>query len=464
MNAQIGKLSITADAQHPNKMQFKGVLVRIDEASTKPPGGAQGHKIYIPADVAKRRLSTLIGMGLNYSPDLDSHAQRRKVGVIEKAWIDGQDVCVSGVIWKHDFPEAEKDLKQPGLGMSMELVDVAVENPNANIWTLKDFHFSGATILYRNAAAYYRTQAIAAKADQRSRPMAKVMKKAPEKKPSTTELIATIAAAAAAKVVADVVGASNKTIAVLLSRQTKSIGELAAAQTVLTKRVAMIDTSAADEDGEIDAGDELEADGEDVDAGFTKKEDDPEDQADGGDDEDSEVEAGTEDGDIEVGDLEKLATAEGVERPGHKNEDVANKGSKTTPEDKVGPTVSAKAFRALKAQVDALTKTLEASKQSEKKLATKLEVQEKQLAAASDRTARRSLSPEAAGLLAKAHINAADLFATGQKLTVAELDAVLASFNQEQGNRMSITDRMMLKNQFTAAGLLEDGVVNRATN
>jgi hypothetical protein len=467
LDAQIGKLSITADAQHPNKMNFRGVLVRIDEASTKPPGGAQGHKIYIPADVARRRLNTLIGMGLNYSPDLDSHAQRRKVGVIEKAWIDGQDVCVSGFVWKHDFPEAEKDLKQPGLGMSMELVDVAVENPNAPIWTLKDFHFSGATILYRNAAAYYRTQAIAAKADQRSKPMAKATKKAPAKKPTTAEVIATIAAAAAAKVVAEVVGASNKSITVMLSRQTKSIGELAAAQTALTKRVAKIDTAAEENDGEESL--ELEADGEtEVEAGKKppagQDDQDEEDQDDGGDDEDGEVEAAEDDDDIDVGDLEELETPDGDEKPGHKNEDATNKGSKTTSENKVGPHVTAKAFNALKAQVETLTKTLAASQKNEKKLASKLEAQEKQLTAASDRVSRRTLSPEAAGLLAKAHINASDLFATGQKLTVAELDAVLASFNAEQGNRMTITDRMMLKNQFTAAGLLEDGVVNRAAN
>jgi len=49
---------VEAGVQHPNKMKFRGVLVRLDEASTKPPNGSGGHKILVSTDVAKRRLST----------------------------------------------------------------------------------------------------------------------------------------------------------------------------------------------------------------------------------------------------------------------------------------------------------------------------------------------------------------------------------------------------------------------
>src|ERR1017187_3799529 len=159
--------ALEADAQHPNKLKFKGVLVRLDEASSKPPNGAAGHRIFVSTEVAKKRLGSLIGMGLNYAPDLDSHAQQRKVGVITKAWIDGKDLRVEGHVWKHDFPKAEKDLKQTGLGMSMELGDVRVDDPHADVWALDDFQFLGATILWRDSAAYNRTQAIAARAERR---------------------------------------------------------------------------------------------------------------------------------------------------------------------------------------------------------------------------------------------------------------------------------------------------------
>src|ERR1017187_7194982 len=162
-------LEFAVSEMHPNRMQLRGVLCRLDEASTKAPNGSDGHRILVPSDTAKRRLSSLLNMGLNYAQTLDGHAQKRKVGVIDKAWIDGKDLRIEAIIWKHDFPEAEKDLKQKGLGMSMEIGDVHVEDPNANIWTLTDFYFLGATVLMKDKAAYYNTQAIAAAAANNER-------------------------------------------------------------------------------------------------------------------------------------------------------------------------------------------------------------------------------------------------------------------------------------------------------
>jgi hypothetical protein len=146
-----------ADRAHPNKMPFSGTLLVVDAASTKPPHGADGHRIYVPKAVAVKRLDTLIGMALNYSPDLDEHATRRKVGVITGAWMDGNKVKVKGFVWKKDFPEAVDALHSGNIGMSMELSDVWVKSRDADVWHLEDFYFSGATALYKRAAAYYDT-------------------------------------------------------------------------------------------------------------------------------------------------------------------------------------------------------------------------------------------------------------------------------------------------------------------
>ena len=143
----LGSININADQTHPNKMRFRGVLVRLDEPSTRPPNGADGHRIFVPTDVAQKRLLTLVGMGLNYAEDLDGHAQRRKVGVIQRAYIKGKDLWVEGIVWKHDFPEAQSDLKQRNLGMSMEIGQVEVDDTQADVWVLNDFYFLGATIL-----------------------------------------------------------------------------------------------------------------------------------------------------------------------------------------------------------------------------------------------------------------------------------------------------------------------------
>src|ERR1017187_8748581 len=153
-----------ADKQHPNKMPFTGTLLLLDQPSDKPPHGAEGHKIYVPTTVARKRLPTLISMGVNYSPSLEAHAPQHKVGVITGAQIKGNKVVVNGFMWQRDFPTVKKDMAAGRLGMSMELQDVSVrdKNPANGIWFLEDFHFSGATILFKSAAAYTQTSLTAA--------------------------------------------------------------------------------------------------------------------------------------------------------------------------------------------------------------------------------------------------------------------------------------------------------------
>ena len=89
--------AVKGEEEHPNKLPFKGILLLLDAPSTKPPHGSRGHRIYVPAKVAENKLSTLIGMAINYDRgDLDSHVTRHKVGVITDAWIKGNQVWVKG--------------------------------------------------------------------------------------------------------------------------------------------------------------------------------------------------------------------------------------------------------------------------------------------------------------------------------------------------------------------------------
>lgn len=459
-------LEIEAVESHPNKMKFRGVLVRLDEPSTKPPGGARGHRILVPTEVAEKRLGTLKGMGLNYSPDLDTHAQRHKVGVIEKAWIDGKDLRVEGHIWKHDFPEAEKDLKQHGLGMSMELGQVAVEDPHADIWTLADFNFLGATILWRDAAAYYRTQAIAAKAEQRRGTMKKVAKKTPAKK-TAEERIAAIAAQAAAGVVKDVLAESNKAIVGSLSRQTKILSGIGAQQEKLAELIASRseeedeeEVDAAGEDAEVD---DLETEDEDnyEAAGKKKKKAKAEDDEEEQDDEDEENDEGDEEVDAEVdtGDLEEEDDDdEDGSKPGHNNEDSENQGDKTSVSDKTGPQV-----KAMREQIKKLENKLAAANDANRRLSSKVKRYGKQVEAASAQISRRSLTPEVISLLQKSNIDANDLFRTQTKLNVGEIDSIIANWVSASGVALKAEDRIALKNQFLRAGLMDDGRVDRST-
>jgi hypothetical protein len=147
------------DSDHPNLSPFKGTLLMLDESSTQPPHGSDGHAIFVPTRVAEQRLATLPGMAINYQTDLEGHNPGKKIGVITKARIEGKKVKVEGVIWKKDFPEALRTFRmnKGKLGMSMELGDVYVRDKDEDIWHLEDFHFTGATILKKDHAAYENT-------------------------------------------------------------------------------------------------------------------------------------------------------------------------------------------------------------------------------------------------------------------------------------------------------------------
>lgn len=443
-----------AAAAHPNKMKFKGVLVRLDEPSDKPPSGSNGHKILVSTALAKARLSSIKGMGLNYSPSLDAHAQRRKVGVIEKAWIDGRNLCVEGTIWKHDFPEAEHDLKQAGLGMSMEIGDVEVEDQDASVWKLSDFQFLGATILFRNAAAYHKTLAIAASKERKQQ-----MTKAGTKKVAAgatkeatglgKQEIAQIAAEVARTVVAPLAKAMQRQTSVLASFSEK-LEEMEldriAAGTAVEDDVDAEDMMQTDKfKAAEDEGKHKESDGGDED------EDDEE------DDMESAVETGVDKGELEDMGPDLDEPEEGDE-PGDLNKNVRNHGSDTKVMDKEGPdknepVLGSASYKALKKRFAAMAAQFKQLADENKILKKKMGKVQAQVIKASSEIGRRSMSPEISSLLRKANYDPQEIFASGQPLKVEAVDAMLKDMPG-----LSIVDRMNLKNKLLEAGAMEQGV------
>jgi diphthamide synthase subunit DPH2 len=119
-------------------------------------------------------------MGLDYSPALDRHDARRKIGVITRAEIVGQVIEVAGFLYARDFPEIVAEIGNPerkqtstvagpesksrglnassrGLGMSYEIADALVEDMTASVWVLNRVTFTGAAVLRRDKAAYRST-------------------------------------------------------------------------------------------------------------------------------------------------------------------------------------------------------------------------------------------------------------------------------------------------------------------
>ena len=450
-----GSIDIS-ESGHPNRMNFKGVLVRLDEPSSKAPNGAEGHRIYVSSELAKKRLNTLLGMGLNYEPDgLAMHNQRHKVGVISKAWIDGQDLWVQGTIWKHDFPEAERDLKRPGLGMSMELGDVDVEDQKADVWRLKDLCFLGGTILWKTKAAYHRTQAIAARADERSISMTKRKNTAGDQEIDIKQLVELAASAAADK--------TKNELAPTLTKLARAVNAAMTRLDALDIDLIAAGAKKAEEEKEEEEEKDEEAC---ADPGIkaAKKKDEEDDDGDEDEDDEEEMDAETDKGSLEEMGPNTDDDAEGNDTPGNFGKGAKNKGNKTTSEDKVGKTVShgvtssacMKANKRLAAMVAELTASVRSLEAAQSK-------QKKQLKAAAEQTDRRSkvinasLDPTVAGLLTKSGLNPLQMQASNQVLTVGEVDALIANGIPD----LSPVERMTMKNRLLQAGLMENGSVSR---
>jgi hypothetical protein len=115
--------------------------------------------VQLTREAAERALPSLIGMGLGYTPKLDGHDARRKIGVITSAEIVGQEIVIEGHLFARDFPELIRELrlKDGELGLSYEVSDAIVEDMQARVWKLTEVTFTGAALLLREKAAYGQT-------------------------------------------------------------------------------------------------------------------------------------------------------------------------------------------------------------------------------------------------------------------------------------------------------------------
>jgi hypothetical protein len=170
MNLESMAIELPAFHGHPNREPFHGVLTLVNTPSDRPPAGSHGHRVILTREAAERALPSLLGMALDYSPLLDRHDTRRKVGVISRAEIVGRSIEVGGYLFAKDFPEIVRQIESGGihasagrrrpqnpLGMSYEISDASVADTRARIWTLTRVTFTGAAILRRDKAAYRDT-------------------------------------------------------------------------------------------------------------------------------------------------------------------------------------------------------------------------------------------------------------------------------------------------------------------
>lgn len=166
-------IQVVLDNQHPNSMRFTGTCMFLDEPSDYIPGGVD-KPVILSADVANECASTMNLMGINcdYDPWLFpdevmmAHDRRNKIGVVEKCWVDGNELKFTGIIYKNDFPDIADFIKKTvdSLGFSVEAIFNIHEHEE--YIEMADVEFTGVAILFKNAAAYQNTYIaeIAAKA------------------------------------------------------------------------------------------------------------------------------------------------------------------------------------------------------------------------------------------------------------------------------------------------------------
>lgn len=176
MKATAVQFSFAGHSDNPNRMPFKGVLTYLDTPSDKPPGGSGGRKVLIPSSVGIPALDSLKGMGVNLAAEADDHEVTHKIGVITDAYTGqltakGLEVIVEGHIFAKDFPReaATVKLNQSSLGFSYETANTLLASQEVDgeeVAVAQSLVFTGAAILFKNAAAYQSTS-IAASAKQK---------------------------------------------------------------------------------------------------------------------------------------------------------------------------------------------------------------------------------------------------------------------------------------------------------
>jgi hypothetical protein len=195
-------LELPEVAGHPNRLAFYGMLTLVGVASQRAPSGARGHRVMLTRKATEAALPSLLGMALDYTPALDSHDARRKIGIItaadivalkagagnevpqglkpgnEKQWTarlkpcpfkaasgiastadSAGQIAISGYLFAHDFPDVVDELRagHGALGMSYEIADAFVVSPASPVWTVTSFTFTGAAVLRREKTAYPET-------------------------------------------------------------------------------------------------------------------------------------------------------------------------------------------------------------------------------------------------------------------------------------------------------------------
>ena len=181
-----------AQSENPDFMKFDAVVGYVDTPTDATPGGGiDGYKLVIRSEGMDVR--SLIGSGVNVawydgwfedsSQNLKGHNARFKVGVIDDAYVAGNEIHASGHLWRFDFPDVCDTIEcaKESLGCSVEVYfDGFRKDDDTKILTGLGARFTGVAILYKNKAAFKSTKVMCSIQEQEEDNLNEETKKALE--------------------------------------------------------------------------------------------------------------------------------------------------------------------------------------------------------------------------------------------------------------------------------------------
>ena len=151
---------------HSNKMRFTATVMYLDQYSDGVPDGTVWSKILLEKSECEKALDTMNLMGINCvwkdwgatDWQFTGHDPRNKIGVVEKTYIEGNELKIDGIIYKNDFKDISRFIKNvmDSIGFSIEASFDDWEETEEGV-IIRDVEFTGVSMLFKNCAAYSET-------------------------------------------------------------------------------------------------------------------------------------------------------------------------------------------------------------------------------------------------------------------------------------------------------------------
>lgn len=157
---QCSAVDVIVNKKHPNKLSFTASICYVDKPSDQAPNGTNGKFLVLTKTGTENALDSMALMGINCSMESNytQHDPREKVGIVEKAWIDGDLLKCQGFFYAQDYPDVAWFVKNAvnDLGFSIEATDIQCTQDETTVYATS-FVFTGLCALFAKSAAYTQT-------------------------------------------------------------------------------------------------------------------------------------------------------------------------------------------------------------------------------------------------------------------------------------------------------------------